>query len=341
MNFCCHDDYTGSESFTFDDISIYIGFQNWVNNDASDPTKGIYNTDLSDLENFKIWYASEVSKKNLNAIEQEIKFLPKLDCGDFTESTSFTFDDISIYIGHQNWINNDASDPTKGVYDTDKNETENFRDWYVDQVSQKNLNVIEQDVMHLPSLQADTVVHTINGDVPRGGDADAIIVDVDAEGDTAGDLLVSFDATAAVHTNENYAGENRIKAVELVFDNVEFVSTSEAETGLSLNTSEKQTLIDEQYQDTLGNKTLNYYYDYAMRTDGTEPRNNKSVIGFIDTTANGDGELKTTLGTLVFRVKKDNWRKNTEISNDIKIADVRIWDETCEVERYELQGGCG
>ena len=50
--------------------------------------------------------------------------------------------------------------------------------------------------MHLPSLQADTVVHTINGDVPRGGDADAIIVDVDAEGDTAGDLLVSFDATS-------------------------------------------------------------------------------------------------------------------------------------------------
>ena len=195
--------------------------------------------------------------------------------------------------------------------------------------------------MHLPSLQADTVVHTINGDVPRGGDADAIIVDVDAEGDTAGDLLVSFDATLAVHTNENYAGENRIKAVELVFDNIEFVPTSETDTGLSLNTSEKQTLIDEQYQDTLGNKTLNYYYDYAMRTDGTEPRNNKSVIGFIDTTANGDGELKTNLGTLVFRVKKDNWRKNTEISNDIKIADVRIWDETCEVERYELQGGCG
>jgi hypothetical protein len=262
-----------------------------------------------------------------------------MDCGDFTETGSFDLNDINIYSAHQSWVL--QGKPLASESDSSENECTKFTNWYDSKNALGQLANLSSDIQHLPSLQADTVVHTINGDVPRGGDADAIIVDVDAEGGTAGDLLVSFDATAAVHTNENYAGENRIKAVELVFDNIEFVPTSETESGLSLNTSEKQTLIDEQYQDTLGNKTLNYYYDYAMRTDGTEPRNNKSVIGFIDTTANGDGELKTTLGTLVFRVKKDNWRKNTEISNDIKIADVRIWDETCEVERYELQGGCG
>ena len=341
MNFCCHDDYTKSDSFTFDDISIYIGHQNWINNLASDPDGGVYDTEKTDLENFRIWYADQVSQKNLNAIDQDIEVLPKLDCGDFTESSSFTFDDISIYIGHQNWINNLASDPDGGVYDTEKNATENFISWYADQVSQKNLNAIDQDIKHLPSLETDSVVRTIDGDVVRGGDGEPLVIDVDTVGDSTGDLLISFDASTATHLNENYAGDGRIKGVELVFDNIEFTPTDEFNTGLSVDTPAKQQLIDEQYKDTLGNKTLNYYYDYSIRTDGSNPRNNKSVIGFIDTTEGGDGEIKTNLGELIFRVKKDNWTKNTEISNDIIIADVRIWDETSEVERYELQPKCG
>ncbi len=337
MNFCCHDDYTDTGSFDLNDINIYSAHQSWVLQGKPLASEG--DSDKAELVQFKNWYASKNALGQLPNLSEEIKFLPKMDCGDFTETGSFDLNDINIYSAHQSWVL--QGKPLASESDSSENECTKFTNWYDSKNALGQLANLSSDIQHLPSLQADTVVHTINGDVPRGGDADAIIVDVDAEGDTAGDLLVSFDATAAVHTNENYAGENRIKAVELVFDNIEFVPTSETDTGLSLNTSEKQTLIDEQYQDTLGNKTLNYYYDYAMRTDGTEPRNNKSVIGFIDTTANGDGELKTTLGTLVFRVKKDNWRKNTEISNDIKIADVRIWDETCEVERYELQGGCG
>ena len=337
MNFCCHDDYTDTGSFDLNDINIYSAHQSWVLQGKPLASEG--DSDKAELVQFKNWYASKNALGQLPNLSEEIKFLPKMDCGDFTETGSFDLNDINIYSAHQSWVL--QGKPLASESDSSENECTKFTNWYDSKNALGQLANLSSDIQHLPSLQADTVVHTINGDVPRGGDADAIIVDVDAEGDTAGDLLVSFDATAAVHTNENYAGENRIKAVELVFDNIEFVPTSETDTGLSLNTSEKQTLIDEQYQDTLGNKTLNYYYDYAMRTDGTEPRNNKSVIGFIDTTANGDGELKTNLGTLVFRVKKDNWRKNTEISNDIKIADVRIWDETCEVERYELQGGCG
>lgn len=337
MNFCCHDDYTDTGSFDLNDINIYSAHQSWVL--QGKPLASEDDSDKAELIQFKNWYASKNALGQLPNLSEEIKFLPKMDCGDFTETGSFDLNDINIYSAHQSWVL--QGKPLASESDSSENECTKFTNWYDSKNALGQLANLSSDIQHLPSLQADTVVHTINGDVPRGGDADAIIVDVDAEGDTAGDLLVSFDATAAVHTNENYAGENRIKAVELVFDNIEFVPTSETDTGLSLNTSEKQTLIDEQYQDTLGNKTLNYYYDYAMRTDGTEPRNNKSVIGFIDTTANGDGELKTNLGTLVFRVKKDNWRKNTEISNDIKIADVRIWDETCEVERYELQGGCG
>ena len=337
MNFCCHDDYTDTGSFDLNDINIYSAHQSWVL--QGKPLASEDDSDKAELIQFKNWYASKNALGQLPNLSEEIKFLPKMDCGDFTETGSFDLNDINIYSAHQSWVL--QGKPLASESDSSENECTKFTNWYDSKNALGQLTNLSSDIQHIPSLQADTVVHTINGDVPRGGDADAIIVDVDAEGGTAGDLLVSFDATAAVHTNENYAGENRIKAVELVFDNIEFVPTSETESGLSLNTSEKQTLIDEQYQDTLGNKTLNYYYDYAMRTDGTEPRNNKSVIGFIDTTANGDGELKTTLGTLVFRVKKDNWRKNTEISNDIKIADVRIWDETCEVERYELQGGCG
>ena len=99
-------------------------------------------------------------------------------------------------------------------------------------------------------------------------------------------------------------------------------------------------MVDEHFKDTLGKETLNYYYDYSIRTDGTEPRKNRSVIGFIDTTENGNGEAKTTLGQLQFRVKADRYSIITEIATEPVIADVRIYDDTAEVERYELVS-CG
>jgi hypothetical protein len=336
MNFCCHDDYTLSDSFTLDDVSIYIGYQNWINTSASDPDEDIYDTNKSDLENFKTWFADQVSQGNLNAIEQEISVLPKFDCGDFTESVSFTLDDVAIYIGHQNWINTSASKPDEGTYDSGKNEVENFRDWYTEQASLGNLNAIEQEIKHLPSLETDSVVHTIDGDVAKGGDG--LTTEIDTTEGSVGDLLVSLDCNSAVHLG-TYTGE-QIKAVELVFDNVQFTPESDSVTGMSITDGDKEVLVNAQFKDTLDNATLNYYYDYSIRTDGTEPRKNRSVIGFIDTTENGNGEKKTTLGQLQFRVKADRYSIITEIATEPKIADVRIYDDTAEVERYELVS-CG
>ena len=344
MNFCCHDDYTLSDSFTLDDVSIYIGFQNWINTDASKPDKGIYDTEKTDLENFKIWFADQVSKGNLNAIEQEINVLPKFDCGDFTESGSFTLDDVAIYIGHQNWINTSASKPGEGTYDSDKNNVENFRDWYTEQASLGNLNAIEQEIKHLPSLETDSVVHTIDGDVAKGGEGfSAEIVSAEqAESDenlSENDLLISLDCTSAVHLNDTSEASN-IKAVEIVFDNVEFLGEGE-QNGLSyLEGGLDKTAFDEIFEDTLNQATLDYYYDYSIRTTGTEPRNNRSVIGFIDTTPNGNGENKITLGKIKLKVDSTNYSIIEEISPEIQVADIRIWDETTEVERYELVS-CG
>ena len=330
MNFCCHDDYTNTGSFDINDINIYSAYQSWVFQEK--PTASEDDLDKSELVQFKNWYASKNALSQLPNLSKEIATLPKMDCGDFTETGSFDINDINIYSAHQSWVFQER--PLASEDDSDSNECVQFKNWYASKNALSQLPNLSKEIKHLPSLETDSVVHTIDGDVAKGGDG--LTTEIVDSGEDAGDLLVSLDCNSAVHMNSEYTGE-QIKAVEIVFDNVQFEPdpTSQS-TGLSIEDGAKLELVNTQFRDTLDQATLDYYYDYSIRTDGTEPRKNRSVIGFIDTTENGDGEKKTTLGKLVFRVQSGRYSIIQEIASEPKIADIRIYDETAAVERYEL-----
>jgi hypothetical protein len=340
MNFCCHDDFTKTGSFTIDDISILVSYQSWL--DTGTPAGPNYDENNSELENFKDWRQREVELKKLPPLVSELKYLPKTesnsgyDCANYTETslgnslTEINIDDLTYYMAFQRWNDLEKPDRADGkIYEGD-GEFGRFLFWFEFEQSLNRIPQTTSKLMHLPSLESEWYIKHRTGNIAKGGDG--LETSVDLEPATQGDLVVTFDATATVHPDANYDTQ-RIKAVELVFDNIEFSTDENGNTGLTVD---KQNLINEEFKDTLGKPTLNYYYDYSIRTNGSEPRKNRSVIGFIDTTEGGDGEEKSKLGIIVFRVKADRWKKIQEISNDIEVADIRVYDETEKVERYHI-----
>ena len=332
MNFCCHDDYTSTGSFNLDDSAIYSAHRLWVY--QKKPTADGADENADEITKFSEWYAWKASRGDVPTLANPIVTLPVMDCGDFTQTGSFNLDDSAIYSAHRLWVY--QKKPTADGADENADEITKFSEWYAWKASRGDVPTLANEIKHLPSLETDSVVHTIDGDVAKGGDG--LTTEIDTTEGSVGDLLVSLDCNSAVHLG-TYTGE-QIKAVELVFDNVQFTPESDSVTGLSITDGDKETLVNTQFKDTLDKATLNYYYDYSIRTDGTEPRKNRSVIGFIDTTENGNGEAKTTLGQLQFRVNADRYSIITEIATEPVIADVRIYDDTAEVERYELVS-CG
>ena len=149
-------------------------------------------------------------------------------------------------------------------------------------------------------------------------------------------LKVDFDATTLSESPlTGTSVDGRIKGVEIVFNNVTFTST-EAGNGLSV---EPATPFVGGFKDTQSADTLNYYYDYSIRStsvndEATEPNKTKSVIGFIDTTQNGTGKTKTEVGALQFTVDSSNF-SITSGSSPI-IADVRVFDSSAEVAQYNI-----
>ena len=91
-----------------------------------------------------------------------------MDCGDFTETGSFDINDINIYSTHQSWV---FQDEPHIEDDSDSNECVQFQKLIV--VSKNALSQLpnlSKEIKHLPSLETDSVVHTIDGDVAKSGD---------------------------------------------------------------------------------------------------------------------------------------------------------------------------
>ena len=176
-------------------------------------------------------------------------------------------------------------------------------------------------IKHLPSLEADTQVITDGGLVDKCDTGASCTCSAVVEGTV---LKVDFDASKLT------GGNDHIKGVEIVFDNVEFTE----KTGLSGGTA----TINDNFKDTNNAATLDFYYDYSIRTTSvadnpTEPNKTKSVIGFIDTTENGTGATKGQIGQIQFSVTSDSF---TMTGNEPILADVRVYDSSPEVVQYGI-----
>ena len=118
--------------------------------------------------------------------------------------------------------------------------------------------------------------------------------------------------------------------MEIVFDNIVF--------GDSSHLSATPLTEVNKFQDTSNASTLNFYYDYAIRTNSvsdtpTAPTNTKSVIGFIDTTENGVGTTASLLNTVTFNVAGEGF---TLSGDSPTIADVRVYDSSASVVQYDI-----
>lgn len=142
-----------------------------------------------------------------------------------------------------------------------------------------------------------------------------------------GDVLkVDFDATTLSGTSPN----GDIKGVEIVFDNVVFGEKTALSGG--------NAIINNNFQDTQSAPTLNFYYDYAIRSTSvndviTDPNKTKSVIGFIDTAQSGTGATKSEIGQIQFQVTSEGF---TLTGENPTIADVRVYDSSASVVQYDI-----
>lgn len=340
MNFCCHDDFTLTGNFLTNDVDILAAYQVFVSTLPSSKAQ-----DAFDIDKFRTYYQTAVDNgqaTDLSTFGNSIQVLPAFDCVDYTETGTILTNDVDIYRSYQVYATTRSSAQQADIKDVNK-----FRAYYQDAVDNgqaTDLSNFDNEIKHLPTLETDSTVPTIRGIEAKGGEGfSAEIVSAEqAESDenlSENDLLISLDCTSAVHLNDTSEASN-IKAVEIVFDNVEFLGEGE-QNGLSyLEGGLQENVFNDTFEDTSDKATLDYYYDYSIRTTGTEPRNNRSVIGFIDTKENGNGENKITLGKIKLKVNNQNYSIIEEISPEIQVADIRIWDETTEVERYELVS-CG
>ena len=158
MEECCSDKYTfaGENSevkITIDDLSVYIGFQYWLDTtDEYEEIKALNGE--ARLLKFKEYYQSQVDAKKFTQLTTEIirlpafeDFTPGLNCASFTESEGkLKIDDIIYYTAYQSWVDMERPDLNEEV-----GEFESFKSWLLDQQELKRISQTTTDIKHLPT----------------------------------------------------------------------------------------------------------------------------------------------------------------------------------------------
>ena len=313
MNLCCHDDYTNAGVFSADHKNIYIAWQSWLGTFESQ-------SEFTNLTDFQAYFDTLVSQGQVNALINPIAILPTHpstgeDCAEFNEQNSIAADDKNIFIAFQSWLGTFDQGESLGTLSE-------FQTYFDTLVSQGQVNALVNPVKHLPSLETDTQVITTGGLVNKCDASTSCTCSAVVE---TGVLKVDLDATTLSGTTDG-----NVKGVEIVFDNIVF--------GDSSHLSATPLTEVNKFQDTSNASTLNFYYDYAIRTNSvsdtpTAPTNTKSVIGFIDTTENGVGTTASLLNTVTFNVAAEGF---TLTGDSPTIADVRVYDSSASVVQYDI-----
>lgn len=322
MNFCCHDDFTNEGVFRQNHVRVLTVYENYLASQGVAPT----------LQQLNDAYAAAVANGEIPALDNrtdgesaEILVLPTFDCVDYTHEEVVRQNHVRIFTVYENYLASQGVAPS----------LQELRDAYTSAVSNGEIPALDNRadgepaiILHLPSLEADAQVITDTGAVDKSCEGDACTCSVSVE---SGTLKVKFDSSTL--SNEH---DSNIKGVEVVFDNVVFT-----DGGLSISETEKATLINDNFKKHTQSgdnvelqPSLNYYYDYAIRTDLTDANKTKSVIGIIDTSS-GTGTNRDTLGSFTVTVASSNWTLNPS-STQPSLADVRVYDGSADVDLYGI-----
>jgi len=160
MEDCCSDKYTFTDEvseakITIDDLSVYTGFQYWLDTtDEYDEIKALEGE--ARLLKFKEYYQSQVNAKKFTQLTTEIirlpafeDFTPGLNCASFTESEGkLKIDDIIYYTAYQSWVDMERPDLNEEL-----GEFESFKSWLLGQQELKKISQTTTDIKHLPTTE--------------------------------------------------------------------------------------------------------------------------------------------------------------------------------------------
>lgn len=306
LNYCCHDDYTNTGGINAFDVNILLAYQLYLVAKSAPPP---------DIPTFVDFYNTQAGAKAVPELGSvTIESLPTMDCANYTETGSVNAFDVNILLAYQLYLVAKSAPPP---------DVATFVDFYNTQAGAKAVPELGSVLIkHLPSLEADAQVITTGGLVNKCDASTSCTCSAVVE---TGVLKVDLDATTLSGTTDG-----NVKGVEIVFDNIVF--------GDSSHLSATPLTEVNKFQDTSNASTLNFYYDYAIRTDSvsdtpTAPTNTKSVIGFIDTTENGVGTTASLLNTVTFNVAAEGF---TLTGDSPTIADVRVYDSSASVVQYDI-----
>jgi len=316
MNFCCHDNYTKTGEHDPLDVNILNAYVQYLQSTGNVPPQ--------DIPTFLTFYEGKVSSGAVASLgNKDIEVLPVMDCANFVESGTIDPLDVNILNAYVQYMQSTGNVPPQDI--------PTFLTFYEGKVGSGAVAGLgNKTIKHLPSLEADTQVITDGGLVDKCDTSALCTCSAVVEGDV---LKVDFDATTLSETPlVGSAIDGRIKGVEIVFDNVSFTSSN----GLSVT---PETSVTDGFTDTQNLATLNFYYDYSIRStsvndEATEPNKTKSVIGFIDTTQDGTGKTKAEVGALTFSVDSGNFSITS--GDTPTISDVRVYDSSAEVAQYNI-----
>ena len=310
MNFCCSDDYTETGSFLTDDIDIYSAFQAYFVGSAN-----VFPT----LDEFKTYYQTLVSNGLATNLGNEIKHLPELDCADFTETGVIVTDDVNIFSAYQAYLVG-----TGGVY---PNAMTEFNLYYSNLIQNGLAQSLTFGIKHLPTKDADLFVITDQGLIQKTGCSCTIIDEIDSVSKYLS-LKVDLSSIDPVNTN------GTIKAMEFVFDSIEFKSGATAD---AIKIRGGQPAIDvvwDELDSEITNRVTKYtnaYYDYGRRLNGDEPTNKLSNFGFLDLDGEGIDFLENANNILEFYVPYETINHET-----YKVSEVRIYDSSCNQNLFSI-----
>lgn len=303
MNFCCSDDYTETGSFLTDDIDIYSAFQAYL--------VGSSNV-FPDLEEFKTYYENLVSSGLATSLGNEIKHLPEMDCADFTETGVIVTDDVNIFSAYQAYLVG-----TGGIYPTEISE---FTNYYSGLIQSGLAPELTFPTKHLPTKDADLFVISDQGLIQKTG-CSCTIIDTVISDDDYLNLKIDLSTIDPSTTNGN------IKALEVIFDDVEFKSGATADT-IKIRQGNPAIEADwDELDSTITNrlkKYTNVYYDYGRRLNGNEPTKKLSNFGFLDLDGDGINYTENANNILNFYIPYENIDEE-----QYKIVEVRIYDTSC------------
>ena len=94
MSLCCHDDYSRTGNINVSDVNILAGFQSWVDQRGENS--------VSDINEFKSYYATLVAQGVLPTLSDNVKILPTdprnlLECSNFSETGALNVSDVNIF----------------------------------------------------------------------------------------------------------------------------------------------------------------------------------------------------------------------------------------------------